>query len=692
MTDVDNSGGQRGGLINRIFAGRYEALETLGQGPLVAAYRARDRAQNRIVTLKTLLPVYADRADIRDLLRIGLGQTLSLTHPNITRTFDVGQDNESGVLFLAEEFVRGIDLKERIRRAAPFQLTAATETALVLAEALEFAHARGIAHGDVRPQNVRVSPEGQIKLTNFGFAVAQKRAIAEDASQQRRVAEYLAPEAVTADTLTPSADLYALGVILFEMLTGETPYAGDTTALIALKQAEQPIPSPKSINAAVPTALDGITRKALGKTPETRYVSSGEMLRDLRTVRDALRFGKSLSWSPLEGAETSPPRPWGFPPPSVTDPTPPAAPITSAAAQPIESETPAPHVIIPPRTAPPVGVPEPPVSMVSSASLVTGANGANGFDDSRRGRRREEESENVNSANSGKSERSGGSRALAAVVWTAALGFVCALCFLTYIILQFMKPTNDVVVPNLVGKKLTEAQQIAEQGKFHIAIVDQQYRDAEPEGVIYQTGTTPGRHIKEGRDVQVWVSKGPRLVEIPDLGGMDFEKARKKLENVGLRLGDYKGEYDFGSAKGTIIKQQPASGESVARGTRIDVTISKGEEPTPTPEPIPTPDTSITPEPAATPDSSAPIPTPSADPSDEKVRTFDITYPPNGPLTAQGAPHRIRIDIVDGKGARTAYDEAKNAGEQVKYRAEATGRHISVKLYDNDELRAEVNK
>ena len=675
MGDMNENNGQRGGLINRILAGRYETLETLGEGPLLAAYRARDRAQNRIVTLKALLPAYADSQEIRDALRAGLSQTLSLTHPNITRTFDVGQDDDTGLLFLAEEFVRGIDLKERIRRAAPFQLTAATETAIAIGEALEFAHARGVAHGDVRPQNVRVSPEGQTKLTNFGFAAAQNKALRENPDQRRRVADYLAPESTQSAAPSPSADIYALGAILFEMLTGEVPYRGEDAAEIALKHTNDPTPSPRTINAAVPTALDGVTRKALGKTPETRYASATEMLRDLRTVRDALRFGKSLSWSPLTEAEMNPPRSAPVPPPPAPAVASPAIPAAIAVASTAS-------VVVPSRPTPvSVNAPETPVPMASSASVAP----ASLPEALRRTRPREEKNQSVTPDNP---VRSGGSRALAAVVWTAALGFVCALCFLTYIIFQFLKPTSDVVVPNLVGKKLTDAQQIAQQNKFNLAIVDQQYRDEEAEGVVYQMGTTPGRHIKEGRDVQVWVSKGPRLVEIPDLGGMDFEKARKKLENVGLRLGDYKGEYDFASARGTVIRQKPASGESAARGTRIDLTISKGEEPTPTPEPIPTPDTSYTPDPAVSPE--APVAAPPA--GDGKLRTFDITYPPNNPLPADGAPHRIRIDVVDDKGASTVFDEVKNAGERVKYRVEATGNRVSIKLYDNDELRAEVNK
>jgi serine/threonine-protein kinase len=146
-------------------------LETIGEGPLLTAFRARDRALNRIVVVKTLRAGKGMSAGaataITERLRSGLSSVVALNHANITRVYDVGQD-ENGHLFLAEEYVRGIDLKERIRRVAPFSLTASTDVAIAIAEALEFAHARGVTHGDLRPQNVLIGPEGQIKLTNLG--------------------------------------------------------------------------------------------------------------------------------------------------------------------------------------------------------------------------------------------------------------------------------------------------------------------------------------------------------------------------------------------------------------------------------------------------------------------------------------------------------------------------------------------
>ena len=235
------------GLVNRVLAGRYELLEMLGSGPLLTAFRARDRAANRIVTVKVVQAVFSGRADIITHLQSGLSESMGLEHPAIARVFEVSSDLENEVsLFIAEEFIRGIDLKERIRRAAPFQLSAATETALSLAEGLEFAHQQNVFHGDVRPQNVIVSPDNQVKLSGFGIAPAQNKAASNHPEQMQRLLAYAAPELALSNAPTASADLYALGIVLFEMLTGDVPFKGDNAVQIALKHAQNPVPSPQA--------------------------------------------------------------------------------------------------------------------------------------------------------------------------------------------------------------------------------------------------------------------------------------------------------------------------------------------------------------------------------------------------------------------------------------------------------------
>ncbi len=287
-------------MISRVLAGRYELLEKLGEGSLFAAYRARDHETNALVTVKLLLPAFADDTALVSALRQCFTLTTPLNHPRIARILQVTE--HEGQLLLVTEFVRGINLKERIRRVAPFTLSVAVDIALAVAEGLESAHRAGVAHGDLRPHNIIVSQEGLIKITDFGLLPALQASPMAQTAWLTRAAPYLPPEVSEGWRVTPSADVYALGVVLFEMLTGGVPFPADTPVAVALRHAKDPPPSPRAVNPGVPRAVEGVVLKAMQKLPEQRYPDMGAMLKDLRAVHDALRFGKPLSWSPLERA------------------------------------------------------------------------------------------------------------------------------------------------------------------------------------------------------------------------------------------------------------------------------------------------------------------------------------------------------------------------------------------------------
>ena len=725
-------------MINRVLSNRYEILEFIGEGPLLAAYRARDKSQNRVVALKILLAQRAaDHANIAEKLKSGLGEVVAFSHPSITRTFDVGSDGENGVaVYVSEEYIRGIDLKERIRRAAPFQLTAATDCTIALAEALEFAHSRGIAHGDVRPQNVLIGPEGQVKLSGFGVAEAQNMALYQDPGLLSRVVAYIAPDAAASSHPTISADLYALGVILFEMLTGDLPFKGTNPFQIALKHAQEPVPSPRSINLGIPRALDGVVQKALGKRPEERYISAADMLVDLREVRDSLRYGKSLAWSPQDRARV--PAEAG-----VISASTPAA--VMAAPAPIPAVVPAalvmptaPVVIVPAvaeTAAPLVTTPEPqpavrivdaptvqafkeveavPVSAPvpepedSDATIVmpSSIRGASALEKRRANfvpasppvavavTTRYTRSDADDEYQEPRRKRSGsgnGSRWLTFINLFLGLALIAGIGGLVYMTMNFLQPTSEVVVPNLVGKTLTEAKTEAIDKKFELAIVDQQYMDKIPSDQVYQQKPEPGRRIRQNKQVSLWVSRGPRMADVPDVRSMSFDLARRVIEKNGLRIGNYTYEYDPLEARGNVLRQMPDQGENRPRGSKIDLVLSKGEEPTPTPEPLPVPD--YVPDDNPSPEATPAEPRPSASPAvpgdtDSQTRTFAVGYK----VPSDNQQHRIRIDVIDRDGPRTVYDETLQAGGKAAMDVQGVGKKVTIKLYDNDALRSEQTK
>jgi hypothetical protein len=265
-------------LPTQVINTRYEIIETESHpeaSPFIVS-KARDVVAGRVVTLQ-VLPL--DRASDRDAVRAAVSEAMRLEHPNITRVFEQGDVESTGELYVASEFLRGITLQERIRRVAPFSLTVATDIAVAVSEALEAAHRAGVIHGDLRPRDVLLSPEGQIKVGSFAYGAA---ALSNPRSKN-------AP--------TVAADVAAVGSLLYEMLTGSPPprTTGPTP------------PSPRTQNNGVPPSLDGIVQKALYSDPAVRYHSAAALLIDLQAFREALQKGRSLSWSPLTDRRT--PRP-----------------------------------------------------------------------------------------------------------------------------------------------------------------------------------------------------------------------------------------------------------------------------------------------------------------------------------------------------------------------------------------------
>lgn len=269
---------------------RYELLEAT-PGPDTPPYefvKARDREQGRVVALQVVpAEVFGTSVARREQFQAAVQQAQMLEHPGILQVFDQGVDEGTGDLYVVREQLRGITLQERIRRIAPFTLAVSTDIAVAVTEALVAAHRAGIAHGDLRPGHVLLSPEGQIKTADFVYGAL----VAAQGEEPNRAA-YLAPElsARPGTELAPTVagDIYALGAMLYEMLVGTLPLVGGVR-----------VSSPRDANPAIPPALDGLVQKCLHPDPAGRYRTAGTLLTDLQSIHTALKTGKSLAWSPL---------------------------------------------------------------------------------------------------------------------------------------------------------------------------------------------------------------------------------------------------------------------------------------------------------------------------------------------------------------------------------------------------------
>ncbi len=262
---------------------RYTLLDRLGSGGMAEVYLAHDEVLDRDVALKALRGQYAEDESFVERFRREARNAASLSHPNIVQVYDQGRA-ENGTYYMAMEYVPGGTLKDRIVERGALAPAEAAGLAAQVADALAVAHGRGIVHRDIKPQNVLMTPSGETKVADFGIARAASATVMTQTNLVLGTAGYMAPEQASGEKVSPATDLYSLGVVLYEMLTGALPYEADTPIAIAMQHVNAPPRHPREANPEVPAELDAIVVRLLAKDPNERYTSASELARDLRSV------------------------------------------------------------------------------------------------------------------------------------------------------------------------------------------------------------------------------------------------------------------------------------------------------------------------------------------------------------------------------------------------------------------------
>lgn len=264
-----------------VIANRYEVIQHIGQGGMADVFRAVDTILNREVAIKILRSdLSTDAVSILRFEREAQAAT-ALAHPNIVEVYDVG--DYKGHHYIVMEYVRGQTLKQVIRSRGPLLTEEAVDIMKQLSSAVAEAHSRGIIHRDIKPQNVIVMADGSVKILDFGIATAKGSMQLTQANNVMGSVHYLAPELAKGESASPQSDIYALGIVLFEMLAGDVPFKAEQAVQVALKQMRDPLPDIREINPMVPQSVANIINRAAAKNPQDRYRSSEEMMVDLST-------------------------------------------------------------------------------------------------------------------------------------------------------------------------------------------------------------------------------------------------------------------------------------------------------------------------------------------------------------------------------------------------------------------------
>ena len=279
-------------MVGETIGSRYELEELVGTGGMSSVFRARDRMLERNVALKVLHDHFSDDDEYVGRFRREARAVAQLSHPHIVTVIDRGEDE--GREYIVFEYVDGQNLKELVRRSGPVPVRRALELAIAIAEGLAFAHAQGLVHRDVKPQNVLLSDEGEVKVTDFGIA----RSLEMDGGVTQTgtvlgTSTYISPEQAGGKSVTPTTDVYSLGVVLWELLTGDVPFPGDNFVTVALRHINEPPPSLLAVRPDVPPRLAAAVDRALAKRPDDRFRTMEGFEQELRRCLTELDTGQT---------------------------------------------------------------------------------------------------------------------------------------------------------------------------------------------------------------------------------------------------------------------------------------------------------------------------------------------------------------------------------------------------------------
>ena len=538
--------------LGDVLGGRYRLVELLGQGGMATIYRATDAQLGREVAVKVLHPEYGRDPDFVARFKQEAQAAASLSHPNIVGVYDFGTDAVGP--YIVMELVDGEDVATLLARNGPLPPRQAARLAAEVAHALAAAHARGIVHRDVKPGNVLVSSDGRVKVTDFGIARAWSDARLTLPGVTLGSVHYFSPEQALGEQATEASDIYSLGIVLYELLSGRRPWEGDSAAAVAMARISAPPPLVSAVRPNVPPVLEAIDRRALSPDPAARFVSA-------KAMAEALEGFLGEGARPIAPAAAT------------------AAGATAARAFPPDA-----YAGAPARTAPPAPPP-------ASARLE------------------ELEPEEPRGASPWIWVA-----ALLGLVILVVVGFLLFRILAADGPATTPGP-GTVTLPSFVEQSFENATATAQQLEIDLEPTYVKRND-KAEGTIVSQDPSAGTEVTKGSVVKVEVVSGKELVPVPQLTGLTEADAIQAITDAKLRLGVRTESFDPVVAAGSVIGTSLPALLEVPTGTAIDYEVSKGPEPTPSPTPTPTPTPTPVPtaEPTAPP-TAPPTPTPTPTPT-----------------------------------------------------------------------------
>ena len=512
-----------------LLGGRYEIIDKIGSGGMANVYKAIDRVLNRYVAVKVLKKEFREDENFVKKFRSEAQAAAGLTHANIVNVYDVAEDR--GLHYIVMELVEGITLKEYIQKKGRLTQKEVIGIAMQVCSGIDAAHSNNIVHRDIKPQNIIISKEGKVKVTDFGIAKATSSNTI--STNVMGSVHYTSPEQARGGFSDAKSDIYSLGITMYEMITGQLPFDGDSTVSIALKHLQEDIVPPSEIVDDIPYSLEQIILKCTQKSPDRRYANVTMLARDLkRSIQDP--DGDFVVIAPITSATNT--------------------------------------VIITPEE----------MAKIQGESAFDSE-----YDDDYDDYYDEDDRERRSSGKKNSDIDPKMSKVMKIMLIVASILFIGVMGWVIYTLSGIFSNESNVVteaedkkVPNVVGMPLEEAERKCKELGITIEVARREEHIKYEANYIYEQKTAEGVKIKEGTtlNLKVYVSTGLKEIEIPDIKDLTKEEAIEKLVEAGFLEKNiyFEEEHDLKVKKGNVIKTDPEAGEGRNYKAKITIYVSLG--------------------------------------------------------------------------------------------------------------------
>ena len=514
-------------LVGSVLGNRYEILEKVGDGGMATVYKARCNLLNRYVAVKVLKNEYINDEALSKKFATEAQAAASLSHPNVVSIYDVGKDEN--INYIVMELVEGKTLKEIIKQEGKLNWKDACKIAHQISQGLDHAHRNHIVHRDVKPQNIIVTSEMNVKVADFGIAKAASSATITISGDTMGSVHYFSPEHAKGGLTTNKSDIYSLGIVLYEMLTGRLPFNGESPVSIALKHVQEDPIKPSEIEQSVPTSVNNIVMKAIQKDPNLRYQNIADMALDLSLALHNPNgdYGKVKDYDNFATQKIE----------------------TVKVSSEIDTEKEKRKQMV-----------DEFINESKRSDNVGSRIVDNGDFKSKR-----------NSARKRKNKQKFGRFILLIILGILLFGgFFYAGLYVT----GALDRQEDITIPNITNYSVEEAKKMLSELGLEMKIVSEMYDESALNTVISQDPEYP-MTTKPGKVIEVVVSKGPKMILVPDVTELELSDATFVLEQKGLKYEVYE-ETSLEIDKGDIIRQKPEKDDNVQFGTTVYLYVSSG--------------------------------------------------------------------------------------------------------------------